>query len=226
VDGAPKRHEALAEAPARITPPDTFYVRRGKRVLDVALALALLPVLLPVMALIALGMAHRGQVLFVQERVGRGGKTFWIYKFRTMRVDAEAYLAELCACDPAIAREWALNQCLDPDPRVTKLGRWLRRTKLDELPQIWNILLGDMSFVGPRPFIPSQQDMYNECPRSAAYYHLRPGVTGPWQLDSERDRRFIVRAQYDADYAAECAAALDWALLLHTAVVPFKMSGR
>lgn len=228
MDGGPKRQEAVALAEARVAvvPPDTFYTRYGKRAMDLALALVLLPILLPVMALIALGMAHRGQVMFTQDRVGRGGKIFRMYKFRSMRVDAEAYLEELCASDPAIALEWELNQRLDPDPRVTKLGHILRRTKLDELPQILNILRGDMSFVGPRPFIPPQQDMYDACPRSAAYYHLRPGVTGPWQLDRERDKRFVVRAQYDADYAAEYAAGLDWALLLRTAVVPFKMSGR
>lgn len=201
-------------------------MRRGKRVMDVALALMLLPILLPVMAIIALGMAHRGHVIFAQDRVGRGGKVFRMYKFRSMRVDAETHLEELCASDPTIALEWELNQCLDPDPRVTKLGHILRRTKLDELPQIVNILRGDMSFVGPRPFIPPQQDMYDACPLSAAYYHMRPGVTGPWQLDRERDKRFVVRAQYDADYAEECAAALDWALLVRTAVVPLKMSGR
>ncbi len=226
MDGAPKRHEALSEAPARIAPPDTFYVRHGKRALDVALALVLLPVLLPVMALIALGMAHRGHIIFVQERVGWGGKTFRIYKFRTMRVDAEAYLAELCASDPAIAREWALNQCLDPDPRITQLGKWLRRTKLDELPQIWNVLRGDMSFVGPRPFLPSQRPIYDACDEAHAYYALRPGVTGPWQLDRNRDKRFVVRALYDARYMREANAALDTVLLLRTALVPLRSSAR
>ena len=113
----------------------------------------------------------------MQERVGPGQQAFWIYKFRTMRVDAEAYLERICASDPAIAREWALNQCLDADPRVTKLGSWLRRTKLDELPQIWNIIRGDMSFVGPRPFLPSQQPIYDACNDAKAYYTLRRGVT-------------------------------------------------
>ncbi|ARU00903.1 sugar transferase [Yoonia vestfoldensis] len=228
MDGGPKRQDVieLAEPCAIVTIRDTFYTRYGKRVMDVALALVLLPILLPVMALIALGMAHRGQVIFMQDRVGKDGKVFRMYKFRSMRVDAEVYLEELCASDPAIALEWELNQRLDPDPRVTKLGHILRRTKLDELPQIVNILRGDMSFVGPRPFIPSQKDMYDACPRSAVYYHLRPGVTGPWQLDRERDKRFVARANYDADYAAECAAAVDRTLLLRTALVPFKMTGR
>lgn len=190
------------------------------------MALALITILLPVMALIALGMAHKGQVIFTQNRVGRHGKIFRMYKFRSMRVDAEAYLEELCASDPVIAREWELNQRLDPDPRVTKLGKILRRTKLDELPQILNILRGDMSFVGPRPFMPTQQCIYDECPTSSAYYHLRPGVTGSWQLDRDRDMRFGVRAKYDAKYAAECTIVLDWKLLLKTVVVPFEVSGR
>jgi exopolysaccharide production protein ExoY len=229
MDGAPQAQATqarAAEAPTRSIVRETFYTRHGKRALDVALALTLLPLLLPVMAVIALGMVHRGHALFVQERVGRGGKRFTIYKFRTMRVDAEAFLKELCASDPAIAREWEQNQRLDPDPRVTQLGKWLRRTKLDELPQIWNILRGDMSFVGPRPFLPSQQPIYDACDDADAYYALRPGVTGPWQLDRERDKRFVVRARYDAAYARDTSAAADCAFLLRTAVVPLKLSGR
>jgi lipopolysaccharide/colanic/teichoic acid biosynthesis glycosyltransferase len=222
------RNSASAEVSGLETakPRVSFYTKYGKRLFDVVLALILLPLLTPVMLVIALGIAHRGHVIFAQERVGRGGDVFRMYKFRSMRVGAEAYLEELCASDPALALEWELNQRLDPDPRVTKLGHILRRTKLDELPQIVNILRGEMSFVGPRPFIPPQQEMYDACPRSAAYYNLRPGVTGLWQLESECDKRFVVRAQYDADYAADCGAALDWTLLLRTAIVPFKMSGR
>jgi lipopolysaccharide/colanic/teichoic acid biosynthesis glycosyltransferase len=207
-------------------PRATFYTKYGKRLFDVVLAFILMPFLTPVMLVIALGMAHRGHVIFAQDRVGRGGDVFRMYKFRSMRVGAEAHLEELCASDPALALEWELNQRLDPDPRVTKLGHILRRTKLDELPQIVNILRGEMSFVGPRPFIPPQQEMYDACPRSAAYYNLRPGVTGLWQIERECDKRFVVRAQYDADYAAKCAAALDWKVLLRTAIVPFNMSGR
>lgn len=202
---------------------DSFYTRRGKRVMDVALALMLLPILLPVMAIIALGMAHRGHVIFAQDRIGRGGKVFRMYKFRSMRVDAETYLEELCASDPAIALEWDLNQCLDPDPRVTKLGHILRRSKLDELPQILNILLGDMSFTGPRPFIPSQRDVYDACPGSNTYYELRPGVTGTWQIDRKRSKRFVLRAQYDAIYATECSLSLDLALILRTVLLPLKI---
>lgn len=228
MDGGAKRQEAVAAAEPHVVAgrSETFYVRRGKRAMDVALAVVLLPILLPVMAIIALGMVHRGHVIFTQDRVGRGGKVFRMYKFRSMRVDAEAYLEELCTSDPAIALEWELNQRLDPDPRVTKLGHILRRTKLDELPQILNILWGDMSFVGPRPFLPSQQPIYDACDDGDAYYALRPGVTGPWQLDRKRDKRFVVRARYDADYAAECTSALDWTLLLRTALLPFKMTGR
>lgn len=228
MDGGAKRQEAMAvaELSGVVAARDSFYTRRGKRVMDVVLALTLLPILLPVMAIIAMGMVHNGHVIFTQDRIGRGGKVFRMYKFRSMRVDAETYLKELCEANPAIALEWEFNQCLDPDPRVTKLGRLLRRTKLDELPQIVNILRGDMSFVGPRPFMPSQQDIYDTCASSDVYYNLRPGVTGTWQLDHGRDKRFVVRAQYDADYATQCAAALDWAMLLRTALVPFKMSGQ
>ena len=225
MDGSVNTVETSEDASVpRVAPPNTFYVRYGKRAFDVALALALLPVLLPVMVIIALGMAHRGNVIFVQDRVGKGGKVFRMYKFRSMRVDAEAYLEELCSIDPVIAREWELNQRLDPDPRVTRLGHILRRTKLDELPQIVNILRDDMSFVGPRPFLPSQQAIYDACDGADSYYTLRPGVTGPWQLDQERDKRFVSRARYDAHYALKCNLAEDYAILLRTALIPLKMS--
>ena len=226
MDGGHQKAEIRSNEAISVGPSNTFYIRYGKRAFDVTLALVLLPILLPVMLLIALGMAHRGQVLFAQKRIGRGGKSFWIYKFRTMRVDAEAYLVKLCASDPAIAQEWAMNQCLDPDPRVTKLGKLLRRTKLDELPQLWNVLRGDMSFVGPRPFLPSQQPIYDARDGAKIYYEIRPGVTGPWQIDQERDKRFVVRAQYDYEYVRKITFMTDCALLLRTTLMSLKLSSR
>ena len=205
-------------------PRVSFYTKYGKRLFDVVLALILLPLLTPVMLVIAAGMSHRGNIIFKQVRVGKSGKLFTIYKFRTMRIDAEAFLEKLCATNPDLAREWAVNQSLDPDPRITKTGLILRKTKLDELPRLANIMLGDMSFVGPRPFITSQEDIYISQSCSSAYYDLRPGLTGPWQLDFRRKQSFIARAQYDAGYATKCTFGLDLRIILRTACVPFKIA--
>lgn len=224
MDGAPKRHEALAGAPSRIAPPGTFYVRRGKRVLDVALALALLPVLLPLMAIIALGMAHRGNIIYGHWRVGRLGEEFTCYKFRTMVVDADERLAELLATDPAARAEWERDHKLADDPRRTRLGRVLRKTSLDELPQIWNVLRGEMSFVGPRPVTRAELIKYDE--HAATYLSVKPGVTGPWQVECRGQGTYRERVALDMNYIRDINLATDVATIARTALVPLKMSGR
>jgi exopolysaccharide production protein ExoY len=224
VDGAPKRQEAVAEAAARITPPDTFYVRHGKRALDVALGLALLPVLLPVMAIIALGMAHRGNIIYGHRRVGRLGETFTCYKFRTMVVDADERLAELLATDPAARTEWERDHKLSHDPRITRLGRVLRKTSLDELPQIWNVLRGEMSFVGPRPVTRAELTKYDE--HAATYLSVKPGVTGPWQVECRGQGMYRERVALDINYIRDINLATDVATIARTALVPLKMSGK
>lgn len=224
MDGGAKLQEtAETEEPSTaVIVRDSFYARRGKRVFDVVLSIVLLPIILPIMAVIALGMAHKGRVIFVQERVGRGGKLFKMYKFRSMHPNAEEYLEALCKSNPKIAHDWALKQRLDPDPRVTRIGRILRRSKLDELPQIINVLRGDMSFVGPRPFTPPQQAAYDACKNSDKYYEMRPGISGMWQIDHRRDQRFVARAVYDAEYASKITLGLDLLILLRTILTPFK----
>ena len=200
----------------------SFYGKYGKRLFDITLALLLLPVVLPLMLIIAVSMAYTGKVIYAQNRVGRGSKKFKIYKFRTMRIDAEEYLSELCNTNLEIAREWELNQSLAQDPRITKLGGFLRRTKLDELPQILNVLAGDMSFVGPRPFLDTQSQLYNSQVDASAYYLLRPGITGPWQIDSKRDQKFIQRIVYDNEYLENCNFLSDVIIILKTAILPLK----
>lgn len=224
MDGALETHEALSEAPARIAPPETFYVRHGKRILDVTLALALLPVLLPVMAIIALGMAHRGNIIYEHRRVGRLGEAFTCYKFRTMVVDAEERLAKLLANDPAARVEWERDHKLSDDPRVTRLGRVLRKTSLDELPQIWNVLRGDLSFVGPRPVTRGELVKYGR--HAPAYLSVRPGITGLWQVTGRGYDNYSNRVLKDATYVANINFALDAKIIAKTAIVPFKMSGR
>ncbi|SOB99327.1 lipopolysaccharide/colanic/teichoic acid biosynthesis glycosyltransferase [Rhodobacter maris] len=203
----------------------SLYARYGKRLLDLGIAVLLLPVLLPVMAVIALLIRLDGHpALFVQLRVGRDGKLFRCYKFRSMVPDAERVLADMCARMPSVAAEWVTYQKLAKDPRITRVGKILRRTSLDELPQIFNVLKGDMSLVGPRPFLPAQKAIYDEA-GGRAYYRLRPGVTGLWQVFSRCDTTFGSRIRFDEAYAANMSARGDLALILRTAGVVLTRTG-
>lgn len=201
------------------------YARSGKRLLDVFLSLLMLPVLLPLLLLIWLAIrADGGKPVFTQPRVGRGGKVFKCYKFRSMVPDAENVLAAMCAQNPEIAREWAMFQKLRCDPRITRLGRFLRRTSLDELPQIVNVLKGDMSLVGPRPFLPAQQALY-DIEGGTAYYRLRPGITGLWQVMGRGDTTFATRVRFDEAYGKKLSMRADLALILNTATVVVQRTG-
>ena len=201
------------------------YNRIGKRLLDLGLSLFMMPVLLPVM--IGIWIAIRldgGAATFAQPRVGRGGRVFSCYKFRSMVPEAERVLAEMCAQDPVIAQEWAAHQKLRSDPRVTRIGAFLRKTSLDELPQIFNVLRGDMSLVGPRPFLPAQKDIYDAL-GGQAYYRLRPGVTGLWQICSRNDTTFAAGVHFDEAYARELGLQSDLSLILQTAKVVVRHTG-
>lgn len=228
MDGGPNKLELLG--PDKLEPCvnasilETFYTRHGKRVMDVCLALALLPILLPVMALIALGIAHKGKVIYGHRRVGYGGREFRCYKFRTMVVDAEVRLAEILSSDPNARAEWARHQKLRDDPRITRVGRILRKTSLDELPQLWNVLRGEMSLVGPRPVTRAELVKYGDV--AAAYLSVRPGVTGPWQISGRSDVSYAARVMQDADYIAGINLASDAVIIAQTALVPFKLTGR
>lgn len=198
----------------------------GKRLLDLALSLALLPVLAPIMGLIwALVRQDGGAALFCQPRVGRNGQVFFCYKFRTMVVDAERVLDTMLATDPVLATEWRRHQKLHNDPRITRFGDLLRKTSLDELPQIFNVLKGEMSLVGPRPFTPSQNALYRTA-GGRAYYSLRPGVTGLWQVMSRHDTTFAARVRFDERYSAKCSLLGDLGLILRTIKVVLRRTGR
>ncbi|MEE4118526.1 MAG: sugar transferase [Paracoccaceae bacterium] len=205
-----------ADAPLRV------YRDFGKRALDVAAVIALAPLAVPLVALLSLLIAlDGGAALFRQKRVGREGRIFTIVKLRTMVPDAERALHDLIRRDPDAAAEWKDRQKLRQDPRVTRLGAFLRRTSLDELPQLWNVLRGDMSLVGPRPMMPNQRSLYP----GQAYYALRPGITGLWQVSDRNDNTFASRAGYDEVYAAELSFKLDVATLARTLVVVMRGTG-
>ncbi|MEE4207217.1 MAG: sugar transferase [Erythrobacter sp.] len=196
----------------------------GVRALDIVVASVALVLLAPVMLLVALVIValDPGPVLFRQNRIGRDGAQFGCLKFRTMVVDAEKRLARLLAEDPAAAREWAETQKLRRDPRVTPIGDFLRRTSLDELPQLFNILAGQMSLVGPRPIVEDEIPRYGE--RFALYCQVRPGLTGLWQISGRSDVRYFERVLLDARYVSSRTLVRDVRIILLT--VPRVLAAR
>ncbi len=171
-----------------------------KRVFDLALAIPfaiiIAPFLLTIFAL--LKILDPGPVFFVQRRCGHNGRTFDCYKFRTMRTDASKRLQALLDNDPTAAAEWATFQKLRNDPRVTLIGRILRKSSLDELPQLFNILRGDMSIVGPRPI--TSGEIYRYGPMFGYYSAVRPGVVGMWQVSGRNSLTYEQRVAMDVDY--------------------------
>jgi lipopolysaccharide/colanic/teichoic acid biosynthesis glycosyltransferase len=199
-----------------------LYRDLGKRLLDIVLVLASAPLTLPLTLLLAALVATDGHnPIFRQRRVGRHGKVFRIWKLRTMVPDAEAKLDACLAGDPAAAREWAAKQKLTRDPRVTPVGRLLRKTSADELPQLWNVLTGDMSLVGPRPMLECQRALYP----GTAYYTLRPGITGPWQVSERNGAEFASRAYHDSAYARTVSLGSDLGLLARTVLIVARGTG-
>lgn len=210
----------------RHTKTQRLYAGYVKRALDLVLCVVLIPVLLPLLAVIwALVRRDGGSGLFIQPRVGRDGRVFQCFKFRTMVMNAEKVLEDMCARDPEVAAEWLKYQKLKNDPRISRVGRFLRATSLDELPQIFNVLLGDMSLVGPRPFLPSQQALYDEA-GGATYYKVRPGITGPWQVFGRSATTFKARVEFDDTYYRNLSLTADLGLILRTVKVVLCRTGK
>ncbi|WP_420327315.1 sugar transferase [Mameliella sp.] len=184
-----------------------------KRALDVALViLGALPILL-IVGVFALLIARDGHSPFyAQKRLGRNGRVFNIWKLRSMVPDAEARLSAYLDKTPAARAEWDRTQKLRNDPRITAIGRLIRKTSIDELPQMFNVLRGDMSLVGPRPMMPCQQDIYP----GTAYYALRPGITGYWQISVRNESSFAQRAGFDTAYLAQLSLINDLRVLVKT----------
>lgn len=186
-----------------------------KRITDCCLSLILLPAALifalPIALLIAL---QGGRPIYRHLRVGRSGQPFYCYKFRTMVVDADEKLQALLRDNPNSRREWFEQFKLKDDPRVTRLGSFLRKSCLDEIPQIWNVIRGDMSWVGPRPVIPDELVKYGPC--LSAYLACRPGITGLWQVNRHSDTSYAERIQYDVQYLENWSTFLDLKILLMT----------
>lgn len=200
------------------------YPLAGKTILDWLFVLASLPVVLPLVGILALLAALDGGTPFYrQRRVGRHGKIFHMLKIRTMVPDAEHILQEYLEQNPEARDEWDHKQKLRYDPRITRLGRFLRKTSIDELPQLWNVLRGDMSLIGPRPMTVDQQALYPN--PGAAYYRLRPGITGLWQVSDRNQSSFADRAEFDADYYNALSLKTDLSIFMRTIGVVLRGTG-
>jgi Undecaprenyl-phosphate galactose phosphotransferase WbaP len=187
-----------------------------KRVLDLATILFFAPLILPVVAVISLciAMVSPGPVLFRQKRIGMGGRDITIWKFRTMVPDAETVLERHLAAHPEALKEWAASHKLVHDPRIFPLGRWLRKTSLDELPQLWNVLIGDLSLVGPRPIVWEEVEQYRA--GFAMYKKVKPGLTGLWQISGRSSTTYDERVDLDTYYVRNWSVWFDIYILART----------
>lgn len=204
-----------------------FYPNVGKRIADLGLVLFLAPVVLLVVAILSVTMILKGEganPFFGHRRIGRNGKVFKCWKIRTMVVDAERKLQDYLAQNPEAAKEWARDHKLENDPRITSVGHFLRKTSLDELPQLWNVFKGEMSFVGPRPVVRSEMHKYG--PHRFTYMSVRPGVTGLWQVSGRNDISYDERVQLDVDYVHNISFHTDAMLVIKTVTVMLLRTGK
>ncbi len=195
-----------------------------KRMIDVVGAIIILAVLFPVLCVIFAMIANSsGAVIFRQQRIGYRGRSFTCYKFRTMVTDAEAALDQLLERNPDMRAEWERDEKLRNDPRITAIGWFLRKTSLDELPQLFNVLKGDMSLVGPRPVY--ERDMIRYGRGARWYLAVRPGMTGLWQVSGRNEVSYRRRVALDIYYVRSQSFLLDFQILLKTAKVVLKATG-
>lgn len=195
-----------------------------KRGFDILIAVSALVLLAPLFIMVAglIKMTCPGPVIFWQERIGFGGRRFRCFKFRTMAVDSARLLADLLARSPEAQLEWDANRKLKADPRVTRIGQILRRTSVDELPQLFNVLKGDMSVVGPRPIVEDELGRYGLSAK--AYMATRPGLTGLWQISGRNDVSYSSRVCLDRTYVRTWSLGKDIVIVALT--VPAVLSAR
>ncbi len=209
---------AVVPAPKAPSTYETWF----KRPFDVTLVVFGAVIAVPLIGLMVLAIALTGgKPLYRQQRLGKGGKLFTIWKLRTMVRNADAALEAHLDANPEARAEWDANQKLRHDPRITRIGRVLRKISFDELPQIWNVLKGDMSLIGPRPMMVCQEVLY----LGESYYTLRPGITGLWQVSRRNDVSFNERADIDAVYARRITFLGDLRILAKTIRVVLSGTG-
>jgi exopolysaccharide production protein ExoY len=196
-----------------------------KRCMDIVGSLLFFSLFLPMFLIVALGVrvSSPGPVFYVQTRAGRDGRSFRFYKFRSMLMDADDVLTSFLDTDSHAKQKWEQYQKVDNDPRITRFGRFIRRTSLDELPQFWNVLKGDMSLVGPRPCMLQQKELYGEHWRS--YCAVRPGITGLWQVSGRNKLTYKQRVALDVRYVSKLSVWFDLEILAKTIVVVLRAHG-
>ncbi|MFC7371394.1 sugar transferase [Fictibacillus iocasae] len=208
----------VSSQPASVAVKDDRFYEGSKRMLDILGALVGLILLLPVFIIVSLLIKRedsKGPVFFKQIRIGKDGKAFYMYKFRSMVSDAEEKLAELLQYNEIEGAMFKMKE----DPRITKIGKFIRKTSIDELPQLWNVLTGDMSLVGPRPPLPREVEQYN------AYHKQRllvtPGCTGLWQVSGRNAMSFEEMVNLDIQYISKRSVFFDIKIILKTITVLF-----
>ena len=199
--------------------------RLAKRVFDLVATIGGGLLILPILLVLAIlvGIDNKGRIIFAHRRVGRNGKLFPCYKFQSMVADAQERLEEYLAKNPEARKEWEESFKLTNDPRVTKLGAFLRKTSLDELPQLWNVLMGDMSLVGPRPIVTKEIERYGDYIRE--YYMVPPGITGMWQVNGRSDTTYEERVAMDTWYVRNWSVWIDLVYLFKTVKTVFTGKG-
>jgi len=202
-----------------------FYAKIGKRSFDIVFALLLLPILTPVICMLWVAVRlDGGPGFFGHTRIGRNGQPFKCWKMRSMVADAEARLQSHLDANPDAAAEWARDHKLTNDPRINRLGHILRKTSLDELPQILNVLKGEMSFVGPRPIVTKELKKYGSS--VSAYLAQKPGITGLWQVSGRNDISYEERVALDVSYLSRCSFGLDLKIIAKTVTAVLGTTGR
>ncbi|WP_299938788.1 sugar transferase [uncultured Pelagimonas sp.] len=204
-----------------------FYENFGKRCFDIVLTLLIaIPALVIVIAIALIMLfSHEGKnIFFGHRRIGKDGEAFKCWKIRTMVVDAEQKLQDYLAANPDAAEQWTRDHKLDRDPRITRIGRFLRKSSLDELPQLWNVFKGEMSFVGPRPVVRMEMHKYGRYRKT--YMSVRPGVTGLWQVSGRNGTTYAERVQLDVDYVRNMSLLGDIRLVFQTFRVLVQPTGK
>jgi exopolysaccharide production protein ExoY len=196
-----------------------------KRVFDFFFSLSILIFGIPLFIIIGILIrcTSRGPILYFQERIGRGGTPFKCYKFRTMHPDADERLQTILSSDPLKYKEWQVNHKLKDDPRITYIGNFLRKTSLDELPQFWNVLKGDLSVVGPRPVV-YEEIIRHYGPKAYKILSIRPGLTGIWQISGRGNTGYAKRILLDEQYVDTRSFALDIKIIIKT--IPSMISAK
>ena len=213
VDGSAareRRRSSVEDLPSRLLR------YRAKRIVDITLILISLPVTLPILGLLSIVvmMTTPGPIFYSHRRIGRNGAFFSMWKFRTMCENSAKVLDDYLARHPQARAEWSRTHKLRYDPRVTRIGRFLRRYSLDELPQLWNVMTGKMTLVGPRPIVAAEVEKYGD---GFSYYRrVKPGLTGLWQVSGRSQLTYPQRVQLDCDYVERWSMRRDFVILLRT----------